>query len=652
MPKSTRRQFVTHSGAMMAASAAPLPAGMAGAANLLSGAYTPARLAAILLPREQWRPFPAAADRAAWEGLPPDARTALIDSGARQLNSEWPPLPATLLLGYVRTGNRSNYERVRGVRRDRLRELVIAECLEGQGRFVDDIVNGAWTTCEETFWGVPAHLSMQKAGSGLPDAAEPIVDLFAAETASLLAWTDYLVGPQLDKVSRLIRERIRLEVDRRILTPSLERDDFSWMGFAGRQVNNWNPWISSNWLTSALLLERDGKRRCAAVHKILRVLDNFLGSYHEDGGCDEGPGYWDRAGGSLFDCLELLHSASRGALDFYQVPLVQEIGRYIYRVHIKDNYFINFADASARVNLWGDLVFRYGQRVGDRRMEALGAFSAARQREGFGRAGSIGRQLPALFNLAVFRKAPASEPLLRDAWMPGIQVMAARLKEGSAEGLYLAAQGGHNAESHNHNDVGNFVVYAGGKPLFIDVGVETYTAKTFSSQRYEIWTMQSAYHNLPTIDGVMQRAGREYAASEVAYRSDDRAAEFSLNIARAYPPEAGLDFWKRTLRLDRVKKQVEVLDSYALKKPAAKITLSLMTPLKVVQSGSGELDLGIARLLYDGRALAATTEEIRVEDGRLRSVWGDRLYRIQLTAERPPVRSAWTLRIVAEERSS
>src|SRR5512142_2657979 len=108
--------------------------------------------------------------------------------------------------------------------------------------------------------------------------------------------------------------------------------------------------------------------------------------------------------------------------------------------------------------------------------------------------------------------------------------MAARRKEGSAEGLYLAAQGGHNAESHNHNDVGNFIVFAGGKPVVIDIGVETYTAKTFSARRYEIWTMQSAYHNLPTIGGAMQQAGREYQARDVRYQADDRAAEMSLDI--------------------------------------------------------------------------------------------------------------------------
>ena len=52
------------------------------------------------------------------------------------------------------------------------------------------------------------------------------------------------------------------------------------------------------------------------------------------------------------------------------------------------------------------------------------------------------------------------------------------------------------------------------RPCFFE-GVESYTKKTFSPQRYEIWTMQSAWHNLPTFDGVQQLPGAEYAAREV-----------------------------------------------------------------------------------------------------------------------------------------
>src|SRR5919107_3713622 len=164
-----------------------------------------------------------------------------------------------------------------GERRLRLANLVMAELFENRGRFLDEIANGIWAISEQTFWGSTAHLGLQKAGTGLPDASEPVVDLFAAEAAALLAWTDYLLGARLDSVSPRLRERIRYEVDRRVLTPALERDDFWWMGFgARRDVNNWNPWINSNWLASVLLLENDPARRVRAVHKIMRSLDAFL----------------------------------------------------------------------------------------------------------------------------------------------------------------------------------------------------------------------------------------------------------------------------------------------------------------------------------------------------------------------------------------
>jgi hypothetical protein len=605
------------------------------------------KLASALAPRARFHPFPPVSDRAAWDALPADARAALVAKGEAQMKAPWEVLPATLFLEYKRIGNRSHYEGVRSHRRAKLEQLVTAECIENKGRFVDEIANGVWLTCEETFWGYPAHLNAQKAGSGLPDVGEPIIDLFAAETSMLLAWTDYLLGEKLAAVSKLIPERIRLEIDRRILTPGLAREDFGWMGFRGGAPNNWNPWISSNWLTSALLVERDEKRRQAAVYKILRCLDNFLNGYYDDGGCDEGPGYWGRAGASLFDCLELLHMASDGALDGFSLPLVHEIGLYICRAHIHNEWYTNFADAPARVNPEGDLIYRFGRRVNDRTMMRHGAF-AAFQRDPDGIPGdSLGRQLPALFHLAELRQAPRAQALLRDAWLPGIQVMAARREEGSPRGLYLAAQGGHNAESHNHNDVGNFLVYADGQPAIIDVGVETYTAKTFSPKRYEIWTMQSAYHNCPTIDGVMQAAGREFRATELSYQADDKAAEFRLNLEAAYPEEAGLKSWRRTLRLDRGINEVAVTDNYALAKPAKVVTLTLMTPCQVKQEAAGKLALeNRVKVLYDASVFTPVVEEIKLEDSRLRGSWGERLYRILLKAENPAASGSWTTRIV------
>lgn len=638
MPQFTRRTFLAGSAAL-AAPPAPALAPAARQRNLLASMWSPEKIATALAPRAQFHPFPTSAERSGWEALPGDARAHLLAAGEAQLKTPWELLPATLFLEYKRNGNRSHYEAVRNRRREKLQQLVLAECVEGKGRFADEIANGVWATCEESFWGVPAHLGAQKAGVGLGDVTDPIVDLFAAETASLLAWTDYLVGPKLAAASPLIPERIRLEIDRRILTPCLARD-FSWMGFPDRAVNNWNPWICSNWLTSALLMERDEKRRAAAVHKIVRCLDNFLNGYADDGGCDEGPGYWSRAGASLFDCLELLGRGSGGALDGLSLPLVHQIGLYICRAHIHNEWYTNFADAPARVYPAGDLVYRFGQRVDDKTMMGHGAFCAFYRDEAGIPGDSIGRQLPALFHLAELRKAPRAQALLREAWLAGIQVMTARAQDGSPRGLYLAAQGGHNAESHNHNDVGNFLVYANGVPAIIDVGVETYTAKTFSSKRYEIWTMQSAYHNCPTIDGVMQSPGRQFAASEVSYQP----GELRMNIATAYPKEAGLESWRRTFRLDRERNQVVIRDDYALARAAKEITLTLMTPCRVSLEAPGKLSLaGTLRVEYDP-ALTPAVEEIPLEDSRLRGAWGERLYRILLRATNPAQRATWTTR--------
>ena len=88
---------------------------------------------------------------------------------------------------------------------------------------------------------------------------------------------------------------------------------------------------------------------------------------------------------------------------------------------------------------------------------------------------------------------------MREAWFAGIQVMAARMQAGSSKGLYLSAKGGHNGESHNHNDVGSFLVYCDGKPVVVDIGLGVYEKNTFNERRYEILQMQSLYHNLPAI---------------------------------------------------------------------------------------------------------------------------------------------------------
>lgn len=616
--------------------------------NLLTGTCSAQDIQNSLQSRSQWHPFPRASERDAWQKLPEAIRKAYIKKGEEALAYTWPSLPATLYLDYARTGIRENYQRTYYERRQKVQDLVLAECMEGKGRFLDQILNGVWLLSEETSWVIPAHVKGLQRGNDLPNQHTQVVDLFAAETGTLFAWTYYLLADELGKISPLIPDRLRDEVQSRILKPNLERDDFWWMGTdatdgSARHLNNWTPWICSNWLAAILLVEDDPQARASGVYKAMKSLDRFTNEYSDDGGCDEGPSYWGRAGGSLFECLELLENATRGAVDIYSTPLVQEIGRYIYRAHIHDSYYVNFSDAPAKVSIQSDLVLRYGNKIGDESLAQLGAYSARMQRiSELGVAGSLSRELLYLFNIDLMSKYEAKEPLLKDVWLPQTRFMAARQKGGSTDGFYLAAQGLHNDKSHNHNDVGNFVLYADGQPVIIDVGVETYTAKTFSSDRYSIWTMQSAYHNLPTINGVMQKNGRNFAARDVQYQTWPDSVRFSLDIAGAYPPEAGIATWRRTMRMDRKAGNVSVLENYQLNSDAKDITLSLMTPCDVAEGERGQLVLSMPKqagegaakqisIRYDPAKLSPRVETINLKDNQLKRAWGSTLRRVLLT---------------------
>jgi hypothetical protein len=215
--------------------------------------------------------------------------------------------------------------------------------------------------------------------------------------------------------------------------------------------------------------------------------------------------------------------------------------------------------------------------------------------------------------------------------------MAARSAANTSTGLYLSAFGGHNAQSHNHNDVGNFVVYADGKPVLVDVGVETYTAKTFSARRYEIWTMQSAYHNLPTINGVMQKDGARFRARDVRYIPDSSHAVIAMDLAAAYPAEAAVSKYDRTVALDRRARTVTLTERYELAEWKAPLRLNLMTPLRPDVSKAGEVrlraDSGSFIVRYDAARFDATTEEIPIADARLLPVWGPRLARVVLVSK-------------------
>ncbi len=604
------------------------------------------------LPAEEFSPFPKAGQRNRWDNVPREAASAWLHAAQPYLGYAWPALPAARYALFKQKGDLMAYLNLYWQRRSALGFLVAAELLEGEGRYFEDIVNGIFAICEETTWVIPHHNAHLKdsVSECLPSATDHDVELASAETGALLALTCYLFKEAFDRISPRFCSRIEQEVRARLIEPYLARDDYWWMGFGGQKhVNNWNPWCHSNMLICLLFLEQDEEMRTAGIHKAMRSLDEYIRRYPKDGCCDEGPMYWEASGGGLYRCLDLLHTASGGAVDVFSDPHIRQIGQYIYRVHIHDRYFANFADGDAIVNV-GFSAFGYGRRIGDERLVQLGANAPVREPEVFNWF-SLYKVLSGLFDAEAKAGIQDGAPYVREAWMPSKQVMTAREREGSEQGLYLAAKGGDNDESHNHNDVGQFIVYADGLPVLIDLGTENYRAQTFSPQRYELWYLQSQYHNLPTVDGVMQQNGEQYRAADAECLLTDERAELKLDIAPAYPEQAGIDTWLRSCTLLRgTTPEIRITDQFALRQPVTELSYNLITPCEPIADGQTAVRLTYAPgrdavLSYDGEHLSCRFERIQLEDERLRGNWGDCVYRIVLTEKAPVHAGTRTLKI-------
>lgn len=633
--------------------------------NILMKEFQRLDLNTDLVTDHSWIRIPDYKDREFWTNLPGPVRDAYIAAGEKYIDYGWPVVKATDYLEIIRSGNR--LQDVYAGPRSALSALVMAELVEGKGRFIDQIINGVWYYSEQTWWGWSAHFYLQQAPNGLPDADEPTIDLGVGEIANMLSWTWYLLKDEFDKVHPLISIRLKNELTTKVLLPYYTRDDFWWMSLkpeegysvntpdnpwrnyknennanllisskiTGSGVNNWNPWVNYNMLNCILLLEDDPEKKRTAIRKLVHSLDQFPNSYPDDGGCDEGPSYWGVAGSVLSQSLTLLKQVTKGKFDVFDDPLIQNIGKYFYKVNIHAPYFINFADADPTTGGNPYQVYEYGKAIDDPVMQQFGAYLARLNKWGEKNvSGRINDQIQQLSQLKEILNAEAKEALPDHFWLPDTQIAGARDQEGSYRGFFFGAKGGHNSEAHNHNDVGSGIMYYDGKPCLIDLGREEYTAKTFSRQRYEIWTMQSLYHNVPAINGVAQMQGRKYQASDTHFKNSSRTVIFSTDIAKAYPQDAKVKSWVRTYTLDRGQ-SFSIGDKFELSAKTDGMTSSnFMTYCKVSEVKPGLLKFEgegfTLNMRYDAKVVRPKLEFIEVTDGKLKQYWPKGVTRVVL----------------------
>jgi len=478
-------------------------------------------------PRGVGRPI---GDRKAWDALAraPQARK-VIRRAERLLAEPLPELPDELYLEFSRNGNRSRCERVLRRRNVRLDQLVVAECLENRGRFLPAIEEILGALCDQKSWVLPAH------DSGLTNfnGTRMTVDLRSSALGWKIATADYWLA---ERLSPAVRKRIRAELERRVFRPydrmvNEGKPRTWWLQSRG----NWNAVCLAN-VTGAALTNVDSvERRAFYVASAEKYITYYLEGFTADGYCSEGVGYWNYGFGHFVMLAETVCQATGSGIDLMADRRVRRIARFGRRMEITPGVYATFADCKAGtqpatwIEGYVSRRFDFGWPRGQRATQPLGASSDL----------SLTGLLcfpNSLADRVVDTSKPKPQPP-RD-WFDKAGVLVCRPEPGSSRPFGAAMKGGHNAEQHNHNDVGSYVVALSGATPLVDPGSEVYTRRTFGSRRYESGVLSSWGHPVPRVASKLQRPGRKAAARVLKTEFTDDADTLVLDLRAAYIVES------------------------------------------------------------------------------------------------------------------
>lgn len=462
--------------------------------------------------------------------------------------------------------------------------------------FLTQIIDLIYLITGEFAWWLPANNLYNRTESThpFPDTTRPIICLHASETSALLAIVSNLLKHHLPIA---VLPHIKKNIDERILTP-FKNEHFWWMGEGKEHLNNWTPWCLQNLMLSFLLIEEKEERKRSAINKILTSLTYFINQYEEDGGCEEGAGYFHHAALTFFGCIYTLNLLTK---DAFKEKKVINMASYLSNVNVKDDAYLNLGDCDVKLERCGVKAYLFGKATNNNKMIQFAAQDY--------------RTLPIKEQLLLFNRY-AFDPILIYKYKEELlSVPQKPIKKGpflyyKSTGLAIYRKGpfilsincGNNGVSHNHNDCGSIKLYKNNESILIDVGVEEYTAKTFSPLRYDIWTMQDKYHNVTMFENCPQMTGKNYQAKILTINDN----EVNLELNGAYQNLNGS--YERALSIKE--DEIILVDKTTSLLPHKLVFMSEQKPV-IINTG---FMIASANFYTLGKI---ETEEIRTTDRRL-----------------------------------
>lgn len=468
-------------------------------------------------------------DRGYWDSMKNDPKAKeLLEEAAGIVKKPMPPFVDSLYLHLNATNVRLPGEKMMNARYDYVFKLALAECLENKGRYMRAIENGIIELCNQKPWSIPAHDRSLQNYNG----TDYYVDLVVATAGNSLAQCVYMLG---DKLSMETRARVQCAFREKVFRPIRrcleETKPFYWFTV----TNNWNSVCLAGVTGAALTLLTDKEERAYFVAAAEKYHEYGMKGYADDGYCSEGVGYYNYGFRAYILLREEVCRATQGKIDFFRLPKFARIARYGKNIQMLNGICPAYSDC--RIGLSPDwFITNYCDNV-------LGT-APYNEKYNFPTGGNLSLNFIEMFPRQAWkmeltdeiREALRVEADTLHSYYEQAGILIARPVANGTCRMAVSVKGGHNAENHNHNDVGSYAVSLGKETMAGDQGGPfSYPGDYFDRNAAEKYKSKGSYgHPVPVVDGVMQKNGRQAQGVILEKQFTDAKDVFRIDYTSAY----------------------------------------------------------------------------------------------------------------------
>ena len=386
--------------------------------------------------------------------------------------------------------------------------------------YYNNLVNTIWAYLNEYTWAPLGHYTEQYYGKTPKDFDYGLIDIFASSIAFALAEIKNLLSYRFPK---LLNDRISYELRRRTIEPYLTRK-FFWES----HDNNWTA-VCTGGVAGVLMYEApeiffENQER---IHK---SMECYLAPYKNDGVCVEGIGAWSFGFGFFSSYAMLERELTEGKVDWFKRPLVKEIAKNIQKVFLQNDVMVTYSDSGSTskysIGLPQMLRSIYGTDLG-RLPKSHGTVAVDNTHFNF-----------LLRSVIYHNEDNFCDEMCEDVTY-SVENSCFFFKRNKEYGF--SCKGGNNGESHNHIDVGTFILARHNRQIICDLGASPYYEGYHTNKRYTFFCPSAYAHNIPILNGV---AEDDIARDDVFCVYDSCSNSVYMNITNAY----GVDFVKKAER--------------------------------------------------------------------------------------------------------